>query len=235
MNKSLFFRWAALAVVIALAAVAWRFGVVRSKELTPAITTTASITGPLPGAINTSTATTTNAAIAAAFSGRARPLPVTKQSVTHEWTVADAKSPAVIQQVAHSLLEYERMVQENDRIKRRQLVYRNETAALAVQRARLTGEPLQRLTLPGLDGQEVEFEITRTDLSPSGQQGGLSGHIAGRSDSLVTLAFKGGREAFTVVSPADNLYLVGEPREPGEVIVKSIDPDIYASGYCGNP
>jgi hypothetical protein len=85
-----------------------------------------------------------------------------------------------------------------------------------------------------LDGREVDVEITRSELSPSGQQGMFAGRVSGRADSMVTLAFKGGREAFTVVSPADGLFLQAEPREPGEVIVKSIDPDVYASGYCGN-
>lgn len=166
---------------------------------------------------------------------RLRPLVVARHSGTHEWTSADGKNPDVIRQLAHNGLEYQRMVEENARIKRRQLVYRNETTAALVERNKLTGQPLQRLTLPGLDGQQVDVEITRADLQPSGQQGMFAGHVVGRDDSLVTLAFKGGREAFTILSPSDALFLQAEPREPGEVIVKSIDPDVYASGYCGNP
>ena len=50
---------------------------------------------------------------------------------------------------------------------------------------------------------------------------------------MVTLAFKGGREAFTVLSPEDDLYLQADPREPGELIVKRIDPDTYVVGKCG--
>lgn len=166
---------------------------------------------------------------------RLRPLVVTRHTGTHEWTSADCKNPEVIRQLAHNSLEYQRMVEENARIKRRQLVYRNETTAALVERNKLTGQPMQRLTLPGLDGQQVEVEITRAELQPSGQQGMFAGHVVGRDDSLVTLAFKGGREAFTILSPSDALFLQAEPREPGEVIVKSIDPDVYAAGYCGNP
>lgn len=166
---------------------------------------------------------------------RLRPLAVAKQTARHEWTAEDGKSAETIRKIAHSDLECQRMLAENARIKRRQLVYRTDPVAAALQRARVTGEPLHRLTLPGLDGQEVEFEITRSELNPSGLQGGFAGRVAGQPDSLVTLAFSGGREAFTVINPAENLFLQAEPREPGEVIVKAIDPDVYASGYCGNP
>lgn len=166
---------------------------------------------------------------------RLRPFIATRQAGAFAWTAEDGKSSNVIQQLAHNDREYQRMVEENGRIKRRQLVYRNETTAALVERAKLTGAPLQHLTLPGMDGQQVEVMITRADLSPSGQQGAFAGRVVGRDDSFVTLAFKGGREAFTVLSPTDGLFLQAEPREPGEIIVKSIDPDVYAAGYCGNP
>jgi hypothetical protein len=127
------------------------------------------------------------------------------------------------------------MVEENSRVIRRQLVYAKDTAAALIERAKLTGEPIRRLTLPGLDGQEVQFEIAKADLSPSGQQGTFTGHVAGWGDSMVTFAFKGGREAFTVMSPSEGLFLQGDPHEPGDLIVKSFDPDTYVLGVCGNP
>jgi hypothetical protein len=164
-----------------------------------------------------------------------RPFQVVTASNDYEWTAEDGKSTNVIRQLAHNDLEYQRMVEENSRIIRRQLVYDKDTAAALIERARLTGEPIRRLTLPGLDGQEVEFEITKADLNPSGQQGMFAGRVAGRADSMVTLAFKGGREAFTVISPSENLFLQGDPHEPGDLIVKSIDPDTYVLGVCGNP
>lgn len=163
------------------------------------------------------------------------PFAVTRESSAFGWTAEDGKQPDVIKQLAHNELEYERMAEESSRIFRRQLVYHKETADVQIERAKLTGEPVRQLTLPGLDGQEVQFEITKADLSPSGQQGAFSGHVTGRLDSMVTFAFKGGREAFTVLSPSDGLYLQGDPREPGELIVKSINPETYVVGVCGNP
>lgn len=166
---------------------------------------------------------------------QARPLPVARASGSLQWTAADGKDPDVIRRLAHNELEYRRMIEENARILRRQLVYRKEPAAAVVGRAKRTGEPVRRLTLPGLDGREIPFEITMAELSPSGQQGAFAGRVAGDPDSMVTLAFKGAREAFTVIWPSQNLYLQADPREPGEVIVKQIDPATYVVGVCGNP
>ena len=164
-----------------------------------------------------------------------RPLSVAYESPNVQWTLADGKDTNVIRQLAHNPLEYDRMVEENPRIFKRQLVYLKQTAVAVVEQAKLTGTPVRQLTLPGVDGQEVRFEITATDLKPSGEQGMFSGHVAGQPDSMVTFAFKGGREAFTVLSPSDKLYLVAEPREPGEIIVKKIDPETYTAGAnCGN-
>lgn len=164
-----------------------------------------------------------------------RPLPVSMATGSHEWTAGDASELHVIEQIAHNPEEALRMIEENDRIHRRQLVYRNETAAAAVQRAMAKGEVVRQLTLPGLDGRELEFVIERADLAPSGQTGSFTGHLAGKPNSQVSLAFKFGREAFTVISPDDRLYLQADPREPGEIIVKSIDPKTYIQGTCGNP
>ena len=172
-------------------------------------------------------ATTVPAAVAL------RPLPVERATDRHEWTAGDLSSPELIEKIAHNPDEFIRMVEENDRIERRQLVYRNDTAAAAVQRARASGEPLRALTLPGLDGQELEFEIVRADLEPSGLKGSFAGRLAGKPESMVILSFKGDREAFSVSSPADDLHLQADPREPGEIVVKRIDPATYIQGGCG--
>ncbi|MEO5913843.1 MAG: hypothetical protein ABIS50_06395 [Luteolibacter sp.] len=162
-----------------------------------------------------------------------RPLPVALTSATHQWAEGDATSPAVIEKIAHNPDEFIRMVEENERIKRRQLVYRQDTAAAVVQRARATGEPVRKLTLPGLDGQEIDVEVTRADLAFSGLSGTFIGRLPGKLQSIVTLSFKNNREAFSVASPEDGLYLEAEPREPGQVVVKAIDPNTYATGHCG--
>lgn len=163
-----------------------------------------------------------------------RPLPVSHQTLTHEWTEGDGFDPAVIEKLAHNPDEFIRMAEENERIKRRQLVYRRETAATVVQRARATGEPVRSLTLPGLDGREIHVEVTGSELAFSGLSGTFTGRVAGKQQSIVTLAFKNNREAFSVSSPEDGLYLEAEPREPGEIIIKEIDPATYASGRCGS-
>ncbi len=94
---------------------------------------------------------------------------------------------------------------------------------------------MKQLTLPGLDGREVVFDITRADLEASLQSGTFAGQIPGHPNSMVTLAYKFGREAFTVISPDDGIFLQGWPREPGEVIVTSFDPDTYQSMPGGEP
>jgi len=164
-----------------------------------------------------------------------RPFPPTIERATHGWTAEDGRDLNVIAQLAHNNLEYARMVDENDRIQRRQLVYRAKPTAAVVQDSKLSGAPMTRLTLPGLDGREIDVEIQNADLNPSGQQGMFTGRIAGQPDSMVTLAFKGGREAFTVLSPSEGLFLQADPREPGELIVKQIDPATYVPGVCGTP
>lgn len=162
------------------------------------------------------------------------PFAAVKTNNAFGWTAEDGTRPEVIRQLAHNELEFERMAGESDRVYRRQLVYHNDTVAAQIERAKLTGEPLRELQLPGLDGREIQFQIASTDLSPSGQQGSFSGRVAGRPDSVATFSFKGGREAFTIISPADNLYLFGEPREPGEIIVKSVDISKYPVGEAND-
>ena len=158
------------------------------------------------------------------------PFSVGYESTNTQWTTADGKDTNTIRQLAHNPLEFARMVEENPRIFRRQLVYLKKTAAAVFEEAKLTGLPVRQLTLPGLDGQELPFEITKDDSRGSSRQGMMSGHLAGNPDSLVTFAFQDGREAYTVLSPKDYIYIVGEPHEPGQVIVKAIDPNTYGVG-----
>jgi hypothetical protein len=159
-----------------------------------------------------------------------RPLSVGIESTNNQWALADGKDTNVIRQLAHNPLEYARMVDENARIFRRQLVYLKETAAAVFEQARLTDSPVTQLTLPALDGRELTFEIARRQDAGSSRRGMFSGHLAGNADSLVTMAYEDGREAFTILSPKDNVFVVGEPRENGQVIVKAIDPNTYGVG-----
>jgi hypothetical protein len=164
-----------------------------------------------------------------------RPFPVAQESARFQWTAADGRDTNVIRQLAHNSLEYDRMVEENARILRRQLVYLKETAAAVMEQSRADGGPVRQLTLPGLDGRELPFEIRRSDLEPSKLAGTFTGQLPGRPNSMVTLSFKFGREAFTIVSPDDGLYLQAWPRDPGQVILTSFDPETYLPLPGGDP
>ena len=165
---------------------------------------------------------------------QAHPFPAAYQSADFQWTLADGKDTNVILELAHNQLEYDRMVQENPRIFRRELVYLKQTAASVFEQAKLTGKPVQELTLPGVDGQELQFQIVQRDGDGSSRRGAFGGHLVGDLDSMVTMAFMDGREAFTVLAPRQNIFVVGEPREDGQVIVKAIDPDTYGLGPAGD-
>jgi hypothetical protein len=166
---------------------------------------------------------------------RLRPFAAVKSTGAHEWTAEDARSPEAIRNIAHNETEVARLTEENARIKRRQLVYRKETAFKQVQRALAAGQPVRKLILPGLDGQEVEMEVVNADIAPSGMSGTFAGRLPGKGQSMATLAFKEGREAFSVMSPEDETFLQGHPREPGEIIVTSFDPDTYQPLPGGEP
>lgn len=141
--------------------------------------------------------------------------------------MADGMDTNVIRQLAHNPLEYDRMVEENSRILKRQLVYRKETVPQLLQQVIPTGQQLQSFTLPGIDGLEVEVEVTETHVNGMAQSGSVTGRVKGRYGSMVSVGFFNGSESFNVISPEDGLYLTADAREPGEVIVKAIDPDKY--------
>jgi len=162
-----------------------------------------------------------------------RPFAVALQTGNYGWTTNDGRDPLVIRELAHNDFEYRRMLDENSTIYRRQLVYQKNPFSLAAQRAVHFDQPLSRLTLPNLDGQELTVDISRTEIEAGGDRGILTGRLAGRPDSLVSIAFIGGREGFTVVSPADKIYLYAEPREPGELVVKRFDPATYGGVLAG--
>ena len=158
-----------------------------------------------------------------------RPFPVAYESAKFQWTLADGKETNVIKQLAHNPLEYGRMVRENSEIFRRQLVYLKETAAAVYAQANLTGAAVTQMTLPGLDGQELTVDVTRTDLKDGGNQGQVYGKLPGQPDSMVTVAFVGDREAFTVISHRDQIYLLAESHDPSQIVVKSVNPLTYGT------
>lgn len=161
------------------------------------------------------------------------PFPAVLQTDHYGWTTNDGRNPQFMRALAHNEAEYARMLNENNTIYRRELVYQKNPFSLAAQRAVHSSEPISHLTLPGLDGQELAVDVTKSEIESGGDRGTITGKLAGRGDSMVVVAFAGGREGFTVISPEDSLYLHAEPREPGEIVVKSIDPNTYGGELDG--
>lgn len=164
-----------------------------------------------------------------------RPLPVVYESTNSQWTLADGKDTNVIRQLAHNELEYQRMVEENSRIIKRQLVYRKETVPQLLQQLLPTGRQLQSFTLPGVDGLDVQVEVTETHVNGLAQSGSVNGRVKGRYGSMVSVGFYNGSESFNIISPEDGVFLTADAREPGEVIVKQIDPDKYTPPVGDTP
>lgn len=156
-----------------------------------------------------------------------RPLAVAYESPNTQWTLADGKDTNIIAQLAHNPLEYARMVEENPKIFRRQLVYRKEPITVTIDRARNAGEPVRSFTLPGLDGREYIVEVTQNSVERTRLAGSLAGHLKGRFNSMVSIGFAEGYESFNIFSPDDKIYIVADAREPGEVMLKEIDPAKY--------
>lgn len=157
----------------------------------------------------------------------AHPLAVVRTSAKHEWTSEDAKDPKVIERIAHNPEEAIRLIEENDRIKRRQLVYRKETVPMLLEQAQGKGGSLKSLSLPGLDGKEVEVEVTEVHLMDGTNGGCVNGRVKGRLNSMVSVGFSNGCESFNILSPDEGVFLTADAREPGEVLVKEIDPNVY--------
>ncbi len=101
---------------------------------------------------------------------------------------------------------------------------------MRLERARLTGETLRQLTLPGLEAAKSRSKSAPVMSIP---RAWIRGCVAGHPDSMVTLAFYQGRQAFTVIGPSETPFLDAEAHEPGDVLVKQIDPAKYVTGQCG--
>jgi hypothetical protein len=196
--------------------------------------TNAPVLGALGGS-NGGGAASTHAPLSSVLSDafRLRPFAVVREQGAYQWTAEDGRDPAVIRQLAHNPLEAERMLEENSRIFARQLVYHQGGFSLLAQAARM-GNSMSELTIPGLDGQAYEVELAKNEFEAGGDRGAIAGRLKNRPDSMVTIAFQGGREAFTLVSTEDHLFLVAEPRESGELIVKRVDPEKYGIGTKGD-
>lgn len=191
--------------------------------------------GPSPAAATSVRVTSTRSLPVKTFPWfQTHPFKVAKSSEAFGWTAEDGKDTNVIRLLAHNELEYQRMANENSTIYRRQLVYHPDGFTLQSQQAMQSGQSIQQLTLPSLDGQELPVTVTKTDFESGGDKGIFYGKLAGDPDSMVTVAFINGWESFTVISRQNQIFLHAEARGPGELVVKQINPDTYGTGLCGN-
>ena len=87
-----------------------------------------------------------------------RPFTAAKGKGPDQWTVEDGRSQAAIAQLAHNPLEAERMTGENAKIKRRQLVYRNQTITTVIQEALSKGEQVHQSPCRANYGQRGHVE-----------------------------------------------------------------------------
>lgn len=161
-----------------------------------------------------------------------RPFEPSVSSDRYQWTAEDGRKPQVIRKLAHNQLEESRMAEENHAVHKRQLVYITRSLSDAIKDAASEGLQLVSHSIPSLDGQELEVEVTNVDHAVSGVDGVVYGKLRGVPDSTVTIAYSGKSECFSVLSPSQDFFLQGEPREPGEIVVKSFDPGRMAS-ECG--
>lgn len=161
-----------------------------------------------------------------------RPFEPSVSSDRYQWTAEDGRKPQVIRKLAHNALEEARMADENHAVHKRQLVYITQSLSDSIKEADSEGRPLESHSIPSLDGQELEVEVMMVDHAVSGVDGVVYGKLRGVPDSTVTIAYSDKSECFSVLSPSQDFFLQGEPREPGEIVVKSFDPGRMATG-CG--
>jgi hypothetical protein len=70
-------------------------------------------------------------------------------------------------------------------------------------------------------------EVTQNSVERERLAGSLAGHLKDRLNSIVSIGFADGYESFNIFSPDDKIYLVADAREPGEVMLREVDPDKY--------
>ena len=165
------------------------------------------------------------------------PFEVKISNERHGWTVLNARSPEHVELLAHSDPEKDRITEENFWTPRRELVYRKEVVSDLLAKAEESGDALKELILPGFAGDE--FNVTVDDIqsfvNEEGiREGDIIGHLTGDPDSKVILGFYGDRESGLVTSPNLEQDINYNPREDGQILVKSVDDQALGYFFEGN-
>jgi hypothetical protein len=164
------------------------------------------------------------------------PFPITRSSDHHSWTSINAISPKDIDSLAHNDHERERHLTENFYVVRRELVYRKTTFRDVAESHLAAGTQPETVLLPGFDGQEYEVVVKSWEASPANapeREGVFNGHLKDDPDSQVHLAYYEGSETGYIISERLGLHLAIDPREPRQIMVKQIDPELEAMTQQG--
>lgn len=162
------------------------------------------------------------------------PFEVQHESEHHRWTRLDARTPELIDQLAHNDLERERLLRENEWVTKRELVYRNVTLLDQATAAAEEGREVTEIILPGFEGEEylIKVDSFETQVSEDGvTEGWITGRLENDPDSLVSLGFFGEREAGNISSSELGVELTFQPREDQQIVVSQVDPQGIANAF----
>ncbi len=155
----------------------------------------------------------------------ARPFEIVQESDGFGWTAEDGMSEQVMEQLASNLDMLDALREENQTVKKRQLVYHNEE--LEKQRERILNGELKTLKIPGVDGELFDIDILSSskildEAYPDELNNGfIYGKISGRDDTKVSIGLSG--ESYSIqVNTLDRVLSIST-RSGGELIVTEFD------------
>lgn len=153
------------------------------------------------------------------------PFPITKETSLHAWTSVDGTKSSVVKKLAHNALEEGRLLEENQWVESRELVYRKKTSKDLLTTSLENGEELKEMKVPGPDGVEYTMTVTSLDYetNPEGAptEGVVSGYIEEIPNSEALLSFYKGVESGYISSESVNLNY--DSRESGQFSLSSVN------------
>ncbi|MBK1882082.1 hypothetical protein JIN85_06630 [Luteolibacter pohnpeiensis] len=152
---------------------------------------------------------------------RLRPFAVSMRSDDFAWTAEDGKTDEAMRDLSHTEEEEDRLKTDNQWVNKRQLVYCSDYIESLGKEVATQGAALKTAKLPGFDGKEYEVEIVRAESPQGTNEWNISGTLKDRPDTMVAMSSVHGYTSLVIVSP--EIYIEGDAREPGEVVLNQID------------
>ncbi|MDB6078976.1 MAG: hypothetical protein JWO82_2723 [Akkermansiaceae bacterium] len=152
---------------------------------------------------------------------RLKPFAISQKSDSFAWTSANGRDPAILHELAHNDLEEDRLSRENAWVEKRQLVYCDDYISNLGNSVANAPADVKSIKLPGFDGQEYDIDVDRTDSPQGAMEWNIAGHLKDRPDTLVSISTVHGYTAIVFITP--ELYIEGDAREPGEVVLNQIN------------